>query len=142
MVDNRSIFTVLRRGLRRRGFRRVLALNYSPLTSDVRLAAAERWRPGSSSICAETGFERIHVIGHSMGGLIARYYVQRLGGDERVHTLVTLGTPARRHRRGPPGAAPAGPPAAARQRRSSPSWPSRRPAAGPGSWPSGATSTR
>jgi triacylglycerol esterase/lipase EstA (alpha/beta hydrolase family) len=28
-----------------------------------------------------------------MGGLVARYYVQRLGGDERVHTLVTLGTP-------------------------------------------------
>jgi triacylglycerol lipase len=45
------------------------------------------------SICEATGFERIHLIGHSMGGLIARYYVQRLGGDERVHTLVTLGTP-------------------------------------------------
>ncbi len=28
-----------------------------------------------------------------MGGLIARYYVQRLDGDARVHTLVTLGTP-------------------------------------------------
>jgi hypothetical protein len=28
-----------------------------------------------------------------MGGLIARYYVQCLGGDERVHTLVTLGSP-------------------------------------------------
>ena len=28
-----------------------------------------------------------------MGGLVARYYVQRLGGDVRVHTLVTLGTP-------------------------------------------------
>ena len=28
-----------------------------------------------------------------MGGLVARYYVQRLGGDHRVHTLVTLGTP-------------------------------------------------
>jgi len=37
--------------------------------------------------------ERIHVIGHSMGGLIARYYVQRLAGDRHVHTLVTLGTP-------------------------------------------------
>ena len=46
---------------------------------------------------AETGFERIHVIGHSLGGLIARYYVTRLGGDARVHTLVTLGTPARGH---------------------------------------------
>ena len=31
MVDNRSIFTLLRRGLRRRGFGRVIALNYSPL---------------------------------------------------------------------------------------------------------------
>ena len=28
-----------------------------------------------------------------MGGLIARYYVTRLGGDAHVHTLVTLGTP-------------------------------------------------
>jgi hypothetical protein len=42
---------------------------------------------------AETGYERIHVVGHSLGGLIARYYVTRLGGDARVHTLVTLGTP-------------------------------------------------
>lgn len=33
------------------------------------------------------------VVGHSLGGLIARYYVQRLGGDQRVRTLVTLGTP-------------------------------------------------
>ena len=42
---------------------------------------------------ATTGYDRIHVVGHSLGGLVARYYVQRLGGDARVHTLVTLGTP-------------------------------------------------
>jgi pimeloyl-ACP methyl ester carboxylesterase len=35
----------------------------------------------------------VHVVGHSLGGLIARYYVQRLGGDRRVESLVTLGTP-------------------------------------------------
>lgn len=92
MVDNRSIFTLLRRGLRRRGFHRVLTLNYSPLTRDVRLAATAL-ATRVEQLCAQTGFERVHVIGHSMGGLIARYYVQRLGGDERVHTLVTLGTP-------------------------------------------------
>ena len=92
MVDNRSIFTLLRRGLRRRGFHRVLTLNYSPLTRDVRLAATGL-ATRVEQLCEQTGFERIHVIGHSMGGLIARYYVQRLGGDERVHTLVTLGTP-------------------------------------------------
>ncbi|MDQ1617166.1 MAG: triacylglycerol lipase [Actinomycetota bacterium] len=92
MVDNRSIFTLLRRGLRRRGFGRVLALNYSPLTGDIR-AAADELAARVELVCAETGFERIHVIGHSMGGMIARYYVQCRGGDARVHTLVTLGTP-------------------------------------------------
>lgn len=92
VVDNRSIFAVLRRALRRRGFRRVIGINYSPLTRDVRLAATQL-AIRVERLCEETGFERIHVIGHSMGGLIARYYVQRLGGDARVHTLVTLGTP-------------------------------------------------
>jgi pimeloyl-ACP methyl ester carboxylesterase len=92
MADNRSIFTVLRRRLRRRGFGRIETINYSILTGDVRRAAlglgAEVER-----IVEETGYERIHVIGHSLGGLIARYYVTRLGGDEHVDTLVTLGTP-------------------------------------------------
>ncbi|MCA9494566.1 MAG: alpha/beta fold hydrolase [Myxococcales bacterium] len=39
------------------------------------------------------GFERVHVIGHSKGGLIARRWVQHYGGDRRVKSLTTLGTP-------------------------------------------------
>lgn len=92
LVDNRSIFTVLRRQLRRRGFGRVWTMNFQLWTSDVR-AAARKLAATVEAICAQTGYDRIHVIGHSMGGLIARYYVQRLDGDARVHTLVTLGTP-------------------------------------------------
>jgi triacylglycerol lipase len=92
LVDNRSVFTLLRRALRRRGFGRVRGVNYSPLTSDVRQAARELGRH-VEALCEQTGYERVHVIAHSMGGVIARYYVQRLGGDARVHTLVTLGTP-------------------------------------------------
>ena len=94
MVDNRSIFTVLRRGLVNRGFGRIETINYPVLTTDIRAAAA-RLGDEVERIASETGYERIHVIGHSLGGLIARYYVTRLGGDERVHTLVTLGTPHR-----------------------------------------------
>jgi triacylglycerol lipase len=92
MVDNSSIFTVLRRSLVRRGFGRVVSLNYSPLTMDVR-TAARRLAEAVEDLVATTGYHRIHVVGHSLGGLVARYYVQRLGGDARVHTLVTLGTP-------------------------------------------------
>lgn len=92
LADNRSVFTVLRRSLRRRGFGRVRTVNYSPLTSDVRTAARSLGR-AVESLCEQTGYERVHVIAHSLGGVIARYHVQRLGGDARVRTLVTLGAP-------------------------------------------------
>jgi triacylglycerol lipase len=92
MIDNRAIFTVLKRRLRRRGFGRVVTINYSPVTNDIRQAAGDL-AAEVEALVAQTGYERIHVVGHSLGGLIARYYVQRLGGDERIHTLVTLGSP-------------------------------------------------
>ncbi len=92
LVDNRSVFTVLRRALRRRGFGRVLTLNYSPFTSDVRTAAAQLAALVEKT-CEATGHERVHVVGHSLGGVVARYYVQVMGGDARVHTLCTLGSP-------------------------------------------------
>ncbi|MEL6349283.1 MAG: alpha/beta fold hydrolase, partial [Myxococcota bacterium] len=44
-------------------------------------------------LCARHDLERLHIIGHSKGGLIARTYVQQLGGDRRVKSLITLGTP-------------------------------------------------
>ncbi|EKD41342.1 MAG: PGAP1 family protein, partial [uncultured bacterium] len=36
---------------------------------------------------------RLTIIAHSKGGLIGHYYVKRLGGEKRVKTLITLGTP-------------------------------------------------
>ncbi|TAL21804.1 MAG: alpha/beta fold hydrolase [Frankiales bacterium] len=92
LVDNRSVFTLLRRTLLRRGFGRVISVNYSPFTQDVRTAAARLARLVEQT-CEETGYEKVHVVGHSLGGVVARYYVQRMGGDARVHTLVTLGSP-------------------------------------------------
>ncbi|MFN7145831.1 MAG: lipase family alpha/beta hydrolase [Myxococcota bacterium] len=44
-------------------------------------------------ICTRTGLDSFHVVGHSKGGLIAREYVQHFGGDARVKSLITLGTP-------------------------------------------------
>ena len=48
---------------------------------------------GLHRILEAYGFRPTVVVGHSLGGLISRYYVQRLGGDRRVESLVTLGTP-------------------------------------------------
>ncbi|MFI6039039.1 esterase/lipase family protein [Streptomyces sp. NPDC051315] len=91
-IDNRSVFVLLRRSLAQHGRHRVESLNYSPLTCDIRIAAELLGRH-IEEICARNGSSRVDVVGHSLGGLIARYYVQRLGGDARVRTLVTLGTP-------------------------------------------------
>ncbi|MER8085307.1 esterase/lipase family protein [Streptomyces sp. NPDC058316] len=91
-IDNRSVFVLLRRSLARHGRRHLESLNYSPLTCDIR-TAAELLGRHVEEICARTGHHEVDIVGHSLGGLIARYYVQRLGGDQRVRTLVTLGTP-------------------------------------------------
>jgi alpha/beta hydrolase fold len=92
LVDNRSVFAIMRRSLRRRGFASVCSWNYSPLLADVAEGARDL-AEHIEQICQETGHERVHVVGHSLGGLISRYLVQRLGGDRRVESLVTLGTP-------------------------------------------------
>ncbi|MFG2862970.1 esterase/lipase family protein [Streptomyces sioyaensis] len=91
-IDNRSVFVLLRRSLHRHGWCHVEALNYSPLTCDLR-KAAELLGRHVTEVCARTGHRRVDIVGHSLGGLIARYYVQRLGGDAHVRTVVTLGTP-------------------------------------------------
>jgi hypothetical protein len=91
-IDNRSVFVLLRRSLAQHGRQQIESLNYSPLTCDIR-TAAELLGRHIEEICERTGHERVDVVGHSLGGLIARYYVQRLAGDRRVRTLVTLGTP-------------------------------------------------
>jgi pimeloyl-ACP methyl ester carboxylesterase len=92
LVDNRSIFAVMRRSLRRRGFAQVCSWNYSPRLRDVESAAATLGRH-VERVCQQTGHDRVHVVGHSLGGLVARYLVQCLDGDDRVDHLVTLGTP-------------------------------------------------
>jgi pimeloyl-ACP methyl ester carboxylesterase len=92
LVDNRSVFSVMNRSLRRRGFTHVCTWNYSPLLTDIARGAADLGAH-IERICEQTGHDRVHVVGHSLGGLISRYYVQRQGGDERVESLVTLGTP-------------------------------------------------
>jgi triacylglycerol lipase len=94
IMDNRSVFTLFRRSLRRRGFGAVHAVNYSLFTGDIR-TAAHQLRGHVEQLRELTGADKVHIVGHSLGGMIARYYVQRMGGSAAVDTLVTLGSPHR-----------------------------------------------
>lgn len=92
LSDRASIFTRLQDRLRGCGAGPFLTATYSPFHLDVRTAAralaeqVERARE-------QAGGRPVCLVGHSLGGLIARYYVQRLGGDAHVSLVITLATP-------------------------------------------------
>lgn len=44
-------------------------------------------------VLAATGARSVDIVGHSMGGVVGRYYVSFAGGDGVVKNLVTLGSP-------------------------------------------------
>ena len=89
---NRSAWYTLERHLRAALFTRLHTVNYNPLRHSVPTLAAHL-RARVETVRAATGAERVHVIGHSLGGIILRWYVQELGGDEHVGVAVTMATP-------------------------------------------------
>lgn len=89
---NRSGWFVLERALRQAGFHRVTTLNYNPLRQDVP-AIAGRLRDHVNAVLAASGASKVHVVGHSLGGIVLRWYVQELGGDATVATAITVATP-------------------------------------------------
>lgn len=78
--------------------------NFVPFPYDWRLsnrasaiALRTRIEPVLERFRSQPGHEdaRLIFVGHSMGGLVARYYVDVLGGHEVTRKVITLGTPHR-----------------------------------------------
>ena len=105
-VHNRSAFLAMSRALRRSGFQYVHTMNYNPLTADIP-ALAKRLGQEVQRVLDATGAEQVQIVGHSMGGMVARAYVQLFGGEEHVDTVITLGTPHRGTHSARLGAGPA-----------------------------------
>ncbi len=87
-------FTILRRHLARHGIRRFSSFVYRPRLDYQRIA--RDLAAHVETVCRETGATQVDIIGHSLGGLVARYFVQT-GGAGRVRRLVSLGTPYLAH---------------------------------------------
>lgn len=61
-------------------------------TGDI-VAGAQSLGTFVDSVLAQTGASKVDLVGLSMGGLTARQYVKFNGGDAKVDSLVTLGSP-------------------------------------------------
>jgi len=87
---NRGMWWWLRRGLRAQG-RAVATVNLEPPLGSIE-DLAECLHVRIESLLAETGADSAVLVGHSMGGLVARAYLRR-HGTGHVVKLITLGSP-------------------------------------------------
>lgn len=74
------------------------AHGFSVYKTGVRFAAsvedrAQDLRQEVTRILAESGAQKVHIIGHSMGGLDARHMIVNEGMAPSVASLTTIGTP-------------------------------------------------
>ena len=83
-----GVFRPMKNALVARTGSKVASFTHAPGVGIERIARAlERIVDGVPASC------RVHLIGHSLGGLVARWYVQELGGHTRVAQTISLGSP-------------------------------------------------
>ena len=88
---NRTNWIFLGRRLAKRGIGPLYGTSYFSPQSVRR--SAEQLKRFVDRVRAREKCGRIDIVAHSLGGVVARYYIERLGGDEHVGRLVTIGSP-------------------------------------------------
>ncbi len=95
-MQTRRVMETLERRLRSDGFR-VVSFHLGGLFNNFNTrgigALAELIDAKVQRLREREDIGKVHFIGHSKGGLIARYLVQRAGGADYTSTVITLGTP-------------------------------------------------
>ena len=91
LFHNRAAWLWFKYRLRRRGLTDLYTINL-PSWKDVE-TLTERLAMLVDELRQQRGIEKVHLVGHSMGGIIARNYLQIRGGAEKVERCVLLGTP-------------------------------------------------
>lgn len=89
---NAGFWWSMERYLRRRGVANVFTVNLEPVFGDIDQYAQQvaLWVEQTRAL---TGSDRVILVGHSMGGIVARAYIHWYGGKRYVAKLITLGSP-------------------------------------------------
>ncbi len=88
---NQSCWFWFKRQLRQQGFNNIVTLNLSSWHSEEVLT--ELLAKKIDELRHQLGVNKVNLVGHSMGGMIARNYIQLRGGDDKVERLICLGSP-------------------------------------------------
>ncbi|MDT8442791.1 MAG: alpha/beta fold hydrolase [Desulfuromonadales bacterium] len=91
LFQNRSCLTWLQYRLKSAGYRQIISINTPPWRDLESLTEELAKRVDELRIRLKV--EKVILVGHSMGGIIARNYVQNRGGAANVLGMITLGSP-------------------------------------------------
>jgi triacylglycerol lipase len=91
LFQNRSCLFWLQYRLRAAGYRQIISINTPPWRDLETLT--ESLAKKVDELRIKLKVEKVILVGHSMGGMIARNYVQNRGGAANVLGLITLGAP-------------------------------------------------
>lgn len=87
-----AIGGALKQKLEKLGFKVFVFVSGSTMKKSIEDTAAALGQ-FVEQVCQRCGVKKVCLVGHSMGGLIAKYYLQKLGGEERISLIITIGAP-------------------------------------------------
>lgn len=91
LFQNRACWLWLGYCLRQRGMTSVHTLNLPPWFDVETLV--ERLDQKVDALRHSSGADKVHLVGHSMGAMVARHYLQLRGGAAKVVSCTLLGAP-------------------------------------------------
>ncbi len=89
--SNAGFWVVFKRYLLSQGLRALYTVNLEPEFASID-DFAQQLAARVERVCAMRNQPQLVLVGHSMGGLVCRAYVDKFGGG-RVRKVITLGTP-------------------------------------------------
>lgn len=90
-AQNRTNFVPLAHRMAKAGLGPIFGFEYWTLGRTAAAARQLGWFV--DEVRAATGAAEVDLVGHSMGGVVGRYYVSLAGGDGVVKHLITIGSP-------------------------------------------------
>lgn len=92
VFQNPAAFAWLKNRLAWAGYRHFREIHLFPSIRPIPVNA-ERVARKVEQMRREYDVPAVNIVAHSMGGILARYFIQLMKGDRHVRYLITLGTP-------------------------------------------------